>query len=81
MSKYVPKTPGTKMTPWHDLANAIVISAAKDYQTTLRRLRRNPNSKTAKTEADNLERFFHSAWYACLTDIPGEVLIRKLKEV
>lgn len=81
MSKYVPKTPGTKMTPWHDLANAIVISAAKDYQAALHRLRRNPNSKTAKTEIADLEQFFRSKWYGCLTDIPGEVLIRKLKEV
>ena len=80
MSKYVPKAEETKMDPWQSLANAIVISAAKDYRTALRRLRRNPKNKTALSEIAELERFFRSDWYAMLTNVPGEALIRKLKE-
>ena len=80
MSKYVPKAEETKMDPWQSLANAIVISAAKDYRATLRRLRRNPKSKTALSEIADLERFFRSDWYAMLTNVPSEALIRKLKE-
>lgn len=80
MSKYVPKAEETKMDPWQSLANAIVISAAKDYRAALRRLRRNPKSKTAISEIAVLERFFRSDWYAMLTNVPGETLIRKLKE-
>ncbi len=80
MSKYVPKAEETKMDPWQSLANAIVISAAKDYRTALRRLRRNPKNKTALSEIADLERFFRSDWYAMLTNVPGEALIRKLKE-
>ena len=56
MSKYVPKAEETKMDPWQSLANAIVISAAKDYRTALRRLRRNPKNKTALSEIADLER-------------------------
>ena len=80
MSKYVPKAEGTKMDPWHSLANAIVIQAAKDYRVALRRLRRNPNNKSALSEIVDLERFFRSEWYAALTNVPGELLIQKLKE-
>lgn len=80
MSKYMPKAEETKMDPWQSLANAIVISAAKDYRTALRRLRRNPKNKTALSEIAELERFFRSDWYAMLTNVPGEALIRKLKE-
>lgn len=80
MSKYVPKAEETKMDPWHSLANAIVIQAAKDYRVALRRLRRNPNNKSALSEIVNLERFFRSEWYAALTNVPGELLIQKLKE-
>lgn len=80
MSKYAQKTEETKMNPWQSLANAIVISAAKDYRAALRRLRRNPNSQSAKSEIADIERFFRSDWYAMLTNVHGEALIRKLKE-
>ena len=80
MSKYVPKAEETKMDPWHSLANAIVIQAAKDYRVALRRLRRNPNNKSALSEIVDLERFFRSEWYAALTNVPGGLLIQKLKE-
>lgn len=80
MSKYVKKTEETKTDFWHSFANAIVIQAAKDYRVALRRLRRNPNSKSALSEIADLERFFRSDWYAALTDVPGELLIQKLKE-
>ena len=78
--KYQEKTEETKMDPWQSLANAIVISAAKDYRAALRRLRRNPKSKAAISEITDLERFFRSEWYAALTNVPGELLIQKLKE-
>lgn len=80
MSKYVPKAEETKMAPWQSLANAIVISAAKDYRAALRRLRRRPNSKTALSGIAELERFFRSDWYRTLTNVDGELLIQKLKE-
>ena len=68
------------MDPWQSLANAIVISAAKDDRAALRRLRRRPDSRTAKAEIEDLERFFRSDWYSALTEVDGELLIRKLKE-
>lgn len=29
---------------------------------------------------DDVERFFHSRWYECLTDVSGEYVLQKLKE-
>ena len=68
------------MDPLQMLANAIVIQAAKDYRTALRHVRRKPDSKTARAEVSELERFFRSEWYRYLTNVNGEALMKKLKE-
>ncbi len=68
------------MDPYEKLANAIVIQAAKDYRTALRKLKRNPRNQLAKAEADSIERFFRSDWYKCLTEVDGEMVLRKLRE-
>ena len=66
--------------PYENLANAIVAQAARDYLTALRRLRRNPDNKTAMDEAMRLARFFHSGWYGVLTSVDPDYLIRRLRE-
>ena len=68
------------MDPYEKLANAIVIQAAKDYRTAERKLKRNPRNQLAKAEADSIERFFRSDWYKCLTEVDGEMVLRKLRE-
>ena len=68
------------MEPLQMLANAIVIQAAKDYRAALRHIRRKPDSKVAQAEITELERFFRSEWYRCLTSVDGEALMKKLKE-
>ena len=69
-----------ELDPYQELANAIVIMAAKDYRHALRIQRRNPDSQAARIKIDEIERFFRSDWYKALTNIDGEVLIRKLRE-
>jgi hypothetical protein len=66
--------------PYENLANAIVAQAARDYLTALRRLKKNPENRTAMDEAMQLENFFHSGWYGVLTSIDPDYLIRKLRE-
>jgi hypothetical protein len=66
--------------PYENLANAIVAQAARDYLTALRRLKKNPENRTAMDEAMRLENFFHSGWYGVLTSIDPDYLIRKLRE-
>ena len=69
-----------ELDPYQELSNAIVIMAAKDYQHALRIQRRNPDSQAARIKIDEIERFFRSDWYRLLTDVDGEILIKKLRE-
>ena len=68
------------MNPYKELANAIIVQAVKDYREALRLLSMNPNDKSAKRDQRNIERFFRSEWFSILTDLNGELLLKKLKE-
>lgn len=67
-------------TCYTNLANAIIIQAAKDYKKALRRLKKFPRDKEVRHIKRDCERFFRSGWFERLTDLNGEVLIRKLNE-
>ena len=67
------------MTPYNELANAIVMQAVKDYRKALKCLRINSKNKTALAEAMECEEFFRSSWYRTLTSVDGEYLIDKLR--
>ena len=66
--------------PYENLANAIVITAAKDYRDALRSLTRNKNNNNAKRMKEEVERFFNSDWYSVLTGLDGAFLMRKIQE-
>lgn len=66
--------------PYENLANAIVLLAAKDYRKVLKRLVVNPQSKMAADDAARLERFFFSGWYEMLTDVDPRYLVGRLRE-
>ena len=57
------------MDPYQELANAIVLQAAKDY-----RLHDN------EQELARIERFFRSDWFSVLTNVNPEILITKLRK-
>lgn len=61
-----------------ELANAIIVRAAKDYEEALKRLAKHPNSSTALFTKAEVERFLRSGWFAALTDLDPEMLIQKL---
>ena len=67
------------MTPYNELANAIVMQAVKDYRKALKSLRLNSRNKKAMEEAMDCEEFFRSTWYRTLTSVDGEYLIDKLR--
>ena len=62
------------------LSNAIVLQAVKDYRNALKRLKKHPQNEKALNTKREVERFFRSDWYATLTSVDGEMLIRKLRE-
>ena len=63
---------------YEDLANAIIIQAAKDYRCALQNLMKHPEDRGI--DKDKLEEFFNSEWYAALTDVDGSYLMRKIRE-
>lgn len=65
---------------YQDLANAIVVRAAKDYRKALERLDETPDSVGAENEIKRIEKFFRSDYYKLLTSVDGELLINKLKQ-
>jgi hypothetical protein len=61
------------------LANAIILRAVRDYRDSLKKLKKYPKNKSALYTKREVERFFHSDWYALLTAVDPEVLLAKLK--
>lgn len=66
--------------PYENLANAIIVLAAKDYRSALRRQKRHPGSREIQGTINRLETFFRSAWFGVLTDVEGEYLIARIRK-
>ena len=64
---------------WEALADYIIFLAVQDYQISRRKLRRNPDHKTAARTVRELERFFRSRWFSILTDADGNKMLERLK--
>ena len=69
------------MDGYEQLAQAIVIQAAKDYKRALRALIRNRDNEKAMATRDSVERFFRSEWFMMLTNTNPNVLLDRLQEV
>ena len=67
------------MTPYQELANAIIEQAAKDYRIALRYHFKHPGNTRYQQNVCEIERFFRSDWYTALTDVEGEYLIREIR--
>ena len=57
------------MTPYEELANAIVLQAVRDYRL-----------HDDEQELASIERFFRSGWFSVLTNVDAEMLIAKLRK-
>ena len=68
-----------ELNPYKELANAIVVQAAKDYKKAVKRRRKYPKDEDAQREIRDLRRFFHSGWYSMLTEVDGDRLIKDLE--
>jgi len=62
---------------YENLANAVILQAVSDYRNALRRFRHTGKENSAMEE---LESFFLSSWYECLTNLDGKYLVKKLRE-
>lgn len=57
------------MTPYENLANAIILQAAKDYRLT-----------DDEQQLQKIERFFRSGWFGVLSKVDTEFLIKELRK-
>ena len=65
----------THFDPYEELANAIIVQAAKDYKDVLKGCVES-NTKNRK----ELEQFFHSEYFITLTNLDGKVLMERLRQ-
>ena len=66
--------------PYENLANAIVMQAVKDYRMARHKLRKRPKNADAKVMLEDCERFFFSDWFETLTNVNGEIVLKKLQQ-
>lgn len=64
---------------FQQLAAAIIIQAARDYQRAFIALQKDAGNNAAKTNLEEVKEFFQSKLYKCLTDVPGETLMQALE--
>lgn len=68
------------ITPYEQLANAIVEQAAKDWRDAVNRLGKDASNRRAQAIRLETESFFVSDWFKALTGLDGRALLTKLKE-
>lgn len=68
------------ITNYENLANAIILQAAKDYRKALKCLRANPDNYAAGKDKAEIERFFCSRWFDVLSGVDGRGLMRALQK-
>jgi hypothetical protein len=73
-------TPGTIFNAYARLGNAIIAQGAVDYVEAAVLVEKNPEDRAARRTKKECVQFFHSDWFAQLTDIDGEELRQKLDE-
>lgn len=65
---------------WNNLANAIVLSAVKDFRRAYKKYLKNPEDKAVADEVASLINFFTGEYFLLFTFVDGGYIVRKLKE-
>ena len=81
MKKNCMKRNSTNMLGLEMLRNAVVEQAVKDYRHEYKVLKRNPNNDHARHEMEQIEKFFLSDYFKVFTDLDGERLLSRVKEI
>ena len=68
------------MDPYEALANAIILTAVKDWRMAASTLKRKPGHFEALQRKNECERFFLSRWFGTLTRLDGARLLDELEK-
>lgn len=71
---------GRDMNCWQELANAVVLQAAKDYREALCRLKKHPDDGYSIKTKKECEKFFLSQRFDVFTDLDGKALMEKIRK-
>ena len=84
--KHIDKTnlkvskPAKDISPYQQLANAIVLQAARDYQSAIYILKRESDDYKMQSLKNEIERFVKSDYFAILTSIDGEEVLYRIRK-
>lgn len=80
MEKISPQYSASSEEVWHDLANAVIVDAVRQYRKLKQKQRTGTRlGKAAIEDLKEIEEFFLSEWFEFLTDIDGKALLRGLQ--
>ena len=65
---------------YEELANAIIIQAARDFILAYRRLKSFPNDRQAQNMVDEITRFFCSGYFRRISDADGPTILLGIME-
>ena len=65
---------------YENLANAIIIQAAKDYRAASKALKKPSGGMAALKTVRECERFFRSDWFRSLTSVDGRAVLEQLRK-
>ena len=84
--KHIDKTnlkiskPAKDISPYQQLANAIVLQAVRDYQSAIRVLKYKPDDNEMRILKDEIEYFVKSDYFAILTSIDGKEVLHHIRK-
>ena len=67
------------MTPYENLANAVVLQAVKDYREAMIKLSHGKKNVVAEQTKSECEKFFRSPYFNVFTSLDGKALLLKLE--
>jgi hypothetical protein len=70
----------SNISPYHLLGNAVVLQAVRDYRKANKKCKHSTKNIDALSTKKQCLNFFRSEWFTVLTDIDGEMLIRRLDQ-
>lgn len=65
--------------PWEALALAVIRQAAMEYRALYRRKKAGTLGDEMNRMLLDAEQFFRGAWFKCLSDADGEIILQKLR--
>lgn len=67
------------MTPYENVANAVVLQAVKDYREAMIKLSHGKKNVVAEQTKSECEKFFRSPYFNVFTSLDGKALLLKLE--